>query len=396
MIKKLLFLPFFIFLAIWLGVKIAADPGYLLMAYGHWSIEMPLWLGVIFFFLANLSLMVLIYFIRRSQGLPSRLRFWSHKRALRIAQQKTNKGLIAVAEGEWKRAEKFLVQAAKVLENPLINYLAAAQAAQGLSAYDRRDLYLRKAHEANPDAEIAIGLTQAQLQLNYKQYEQALATLKHLKELAPQHQFILKLLKKMYLILNDWQGLQDILPKLKKLKIITSNELDELEKQIFLNLLKQKIQAEPSSVEDYFNQLPKSFRLQPEFVSVIANFFLENQLNDKADSLLKSALKHQFHEELIYLYGKIKLEDTKSQIAFLESLLKSRPQNSALCYVLGQLYSRSNLYGKAKQVLEMGLMGQTNREFYLELAQVYEAMNQRDEALRCYRKFAEFDGDFLS
>ena len=45
--------------------------------------------------------------------------------------------------------------------------MAAARAAQELGAYDRRDEYLRLAHDTTPDAEVAIGIVQAeQLYIN--------------------------------------------------------------------------------------------------------------------------------------------------------------------------------------------------------------------------------------
>ncbi|WP_399361225.1 heme biosynthesis HemY N-terminal domain-containing protein [Thiohalobacter thiocyanaticus] len=46
------------------------------------------------------------------------------------ARHSLNQGLLALSEGDWPRAEKLLVEHADDSESPLLNYLAAARAAQ--------------------------------------------------------------------------------------------------------------------------------------------------------------------------------------------------------------------------------------------------------------------------
>ena len=62
--------------------------------------------------------------------------------------------MIALAEADWKNAEKLLSSGAAESDTPLMNFLAAAKAAQAQKADARRDNYLRQAHLAEPDAEI--------------------------------------------------------------------------------------------------------------------------------------------------------------------------------------------------------------------------------------------------
>ena len=90
-----------------------------------------------------------------------------------------------MSEGRFEQAEKILLKQVSHSDTELLNYLMAARSAQQQGAYDRRDEYLRLAHKAMPSADIAIGITQAELQLSHNQYEQALATLNHLSSIAP-------------------------------------------------------------------------------------------------------------------------------------------------------------------------------------------------------------------
>ncbi|MCD6055741.1 MAG: hemY [Gammaproteobacteria bacterium] len=59
--RKLLLLLLVLLLSVWLGLQIAADPGYALFTYRGWSIEMPLWLA----FAADLILFFILYSLIR-------------------------------------------------------------------------------------------------------------------------------------------------------------------------------------------------------------------------------------------------------------------------------------------------------------------------------------------
>jgi uncharacterized protein HemY len=91
--KRLLIIVIFLSIAIFLGTRIAADPGYVLVARSHWTMEMPLWLAIL--------LLMLLFFlgcgvIRALSGifhLPKRLRLWLKQRRIlrkeRVIQQTT-------------------------------------------------------------------------------------------------------------------------------------------------------------------------------------------------------------------------------------------------------------------------------------------------------------------
>ncbi len=73
-----------------------------------------------------------------------------------------------------------------------------------------------QASKADPSADIAVGLTQAQLQLDAKQLEQALATPQSLHHQQPKHPHVLLLLAKTHAAVGDWNSAGDLLPLIKR------------------------------------------------------------------------------------------------------------------------------------------------------------------------------------
>ena len=68
-------------------------------------------------------------------------------------------------------------------------------------------LQIRLAHDAMPSADVAVSLTQAELQMSGGQWEQSLATLLQLKSSSPRHPQVLAMLAEVFEELADWQAL---------------------------------------------------------------------------------------------------------------------------------------------------------------------------------------------
>src|SRR3990167_751160 len=232
--KRLFIALIILLIAIGIGYLIHQDTGYVLVAYHGWTLETSLWVAILIVIVVYLILYVLMRLYRHARTFHHKIRLHRHKRRDKKGRDYTNKGLIELAEGNWKKAESLLTKSAKHTDrNKLINYLAAARAAHEQEAYDRRDSHLREAHKSTKGSEIAVGLTQAQLQIGGNQWEQALATLKHLHQLAPKHRHTLKLLKQVYAELHDWGNLLEILPDLRRYDIVTTEETNTLAKHIY-------------------------------------------------------------------------------------------------------------------------------------------------------------------
>ncbi|NYT47524.1 MAG: hypothetical protein H0A75_08105 [Candidatus Methanofishera endochildressiae] len=126
--------------------------------------------------------------------LPGRIRMRGKSVKFNRSQDALIAGLVDSAEGNWERAEKTLIKHASNSGAPLIHYLTAARAAHSRGAMDKRDEYLQRATKDAPGSEVAVGLTQAELHLSQKQFDQALETLTKLHSIDSSHASVLKLL----------------------------------------------------------------------------------------------------------------------------------------------------------------------------------------------------------
>ena len=197
------------------------DPGYVAINFRGYLVEMsvPVLLGI------AVTLVVAVWAIRRVIIAPRLIGEAAGRYRAGRAGQKLTRGMIEVAEGNYARGEKMLARAASTSDAPLLNYLQAARAAHLQGKDERRDEWLKLAYEHTPAATNAVLLTQAELQLDREQYEQALATLRRIEENSRDHSYALGLIGKLYYRLEDWDNLDKLLPRLKAQGRITSDTI---------------------------------------------------------------------------------------------------------------------------------------------------------------------------
>lgn len=372
--------------SVWLGIKIHKDPGYVLITYQKWSLETTLWFAILAIFLAFFILSLLLRLFQSTTSLSTRLDTWSSQRKTRKAGHLTYQGLCELAEGKWRAAEKDLVKGVVHSEMPLINYLATATAAQHLGEFELRDSYLRSAHHCDPKAEMAIGLTQAQLQLNGKQWELALATLRHLQQLDPKHVYVLKLLRRVYEQLNDWESLRLLLPELHKRKVFDVASLDQLEKKTYLALLKIAVRGDEAKItEKTWGSIPSRLKNDTELVALYITYLMNTHQEVKAETILRETLKNNWNDDLLIVYANLNVDNEK-QLTFAESYLKTRSNDPILLCCLGHLCIKNKLWGKARSYLQSSIQLLPRIQTYQELAQFFEQMNEPTLAMDSYRK----------
>lgn len=396
MITLIIFLVV-LFISVWLGVNIHTNPGYVLIAYQHWTIETTFWFALFSLIILFFVLLFVRWLLINLFGLTGRWHQWSFSRHRKRAQRLTAQGLRELAEGNWRKAEKYLVKGAEESESPLINYLAAARAAQEQGTLEQRDYYLQKAYECNEgEDEVAVGLTQAQLQLNSKQYERALATLQHLHHLVPNHSHVLKLLKSVYLELQDWQALRNLLPVLTKQQILAEEELNLLEQQAYLALLNSASNQSPELLKKTWDDLPKHLRKTPRMIAVYAKLLVAHHKHAQAEELIRQSLKKHWSTELICYYGYVEGDNPAKQLGCAESWLKIHPDDPNLLFALAQICVKNQLWGKAREYLEASIISSPKVEAYQLLGFIFEQLGDSTSALDSYRTGIQLKSNICS
>lgn len=384
--KKLLGLAIILAIAVWIGTYVKSDPGIMIIRVAGWRVDLPLWLAV----LMGILLFLLFHYLLKLYDAVTKTGFWltdfTKNRKKQKARKLTHRGFIELAEGDWVHAEKHLLQAAPDSEVPLLNYLSAAKAAQELGEAKRRDHYLKIAHDTTEGADIAIGLTQARLQYQQGQYEQSLATVKHLLQLAPYHPHILKLLKNIYIQLKDWEQLLSLLPNLRKHKVISTDEEKILEKQLYLQRLKQFQKQDVQEIQSFWEAIPKRLHNDPELVQPYAVWLYQHGKTADAENVLRQLLKRQWSDPCVRLYGLLQHPDPLKPLDYAESWLRGNQDSPYLLLTLGRLCMQAQLWGKAQRYLEACLALSPLPEAYAELGILLEKVDQVELSTQYFRK----------
>jgi len=360
--------------------------GYVQFGYGVWTVEGSLALFLLLDLLLFLVLYVLIRTLSRIWSMPERLQSWKQGRQTQRARKSLANGLMDLAAGKWKSAEQKLLKHVENSDKPLLNYLAAARTAQQLGAVEKRDSYLQLAYASAPAEDIAVTLTQAELQLSNNQLEQALATLMHLRQIAPTHGYVLKLLKDLYLDLGSWSQLQQLLPELHKRDVVPRDELSDLELKVYVELLRQEAaDKDTEAMETTWRKAPKRLRSHGEMVLIYVEYLSSNGLEDKAERLLRDAISDNWDNGMVELYGLMDGGDPSRQLNAADSWLVQHQLNPVLLLALAHICLRGKLWGKARNYLEASIGAGSSAEAHQELGMLLEQMGEQDLALDNYR-----------
>ena len=374
----------------WVGEKMVKDPGYVLISYDESTMETSLWVLLVILFIGFVALHIAVNIFFKARLPTEKFREWRERRGAKQAQDKTLKGLLALSEGKWWQAQRLLTQAADSSDQPLINYIAAARAAHEQREDQAADELLQKARNSVPQAEVAIGITQVQIQLERGQLEPCLATLLHLRRLAPKHTYVMRLLKDVYVKLQDWQGLTNLIPDLRKHKVLKEEEIAALEQTCYSELLGSTLAKLPVEADHdtRLQALAKEWKSLPSSLShdkTMIQRYIEQLITagseDKAESFLRDQIKRQWDEDLVNLYGRVKAEDAHKQLEVAKNWLKKHPESAALKLTLGRLAMRNEQWGKAVDYMEESLVLEKRPETYTELTRVLQHLGDNKRSL---------------
>ncbi|TBV03860.1 heme biosynthesis HemY N-terminal domain-containing protein [Stutzerimonas kirkiae] len=389
--KTRLFLGLLLVVALlgFLGWAVSQSRGYVLISYDRFRYESSFW--VFLGLLASLWLLsVLLHWTLGLLGASgSWVNPWSRRHRQRRVANASQKGLRELAEGQWQQALGHLRLAAEHDPQPLVHFLGAARAANELGEYPQSDELLGKALDREPQAALAIGLTQAQLQIARGDYVPARESLTALHGEYPRHRHVLLLLQQLYVQLQDWPALCQLLPELGKLHVLPPARLAELERLAWTAALGQAAQAGLEALQQRWQALPRALRDEPALVRAHADGLLLLGEQEKAEELLASALKRQYDDRLVESYGRVRGRDPARQLGLAESWLKAQPENPTLLLALGRLSLRNELWGKARDYLEASLRLEHRPDTCADLARLLAQLGDSERSNRLFHEGLE-------
>jgi HemY protein len=367
-----------------------SSAGYVLIGIEQWSIETSL----VVFLMGLIVLFFALYLTFRLLGWSFRLPKQIKKRVatnkLNISQQALIQGLVDSAEGNWESAEDILIKHASHSGAPLIHYLTAARAAQSRGAFDKRDEYLQFAAEHGNNSEIAVGLTQAELNLSGQQYTEALETLTRLHSINPMQASVLRLLHLTYQQLGDWQALRSLIPSLTTHKVLMEAELKLVETEVFSNLLKQAAeQKNPEILQTLWAEMPLSIKVMRGVAAIYFAAMIDVGSGASIEDELVKNLSTNWNETLLVLFGNIKSTDPILQFETAERWIIGHANDAILLMILGKLSGQQADYAKAQRYLQQSISLEPNVQSYRLLGDLAFNQNDTNAASQFYKKGLE-------
>ena len=134
-----------------------------------------------------------------------------------------------------------------------------------------------------------------------------------------------------------------------------------------------------------WKDFPKFIRKRESIVILYVTKLLECHAYCEAEQQCREALKNEWHNTLMGLYGQCNVPDIDSQLRFAENFLKYYPNNPYLLCALGRIYLRRQLWGKAKSTFLKSVQIQPDAEIYTVLGDLSEKLNEKDEASGYYK-----------
>ncbi len=370
-------------LAIALAMAGRYDPGYVVLVYPPWRME----ISFIGFVLAVVAMVVggimLLRLAMLTLNLPSIVRAQRERRAARKRDENFVGGLRAYAEYRYQDAEQSLGQWTG--DEPRIGLarVLAARSAQEMRASVQRERHIHEATEHG--AELAAQLFEAEACLDAKDATAALVAINRAKGIAPQHTALLRLELKARQMTGQWDEAERLLDALIRGNALESGVAAQSRRMVYAENIKRRAENDRGLLE-YWKKIPADFKADPWVARAGARAFMQRGGDDTALDVLETALGREWNEDLVALYGDVRGSSPTRQIERAEKWLHAQPRDAQLLLTLAQLCSVRQLWGKAQNYLEASLAIAPSAEGHIRMAELKTQNGQPGEACQHYQK----------
>ncbi|NIM70268.1 MAG: hypothetical protein GTN86_09355 [Xanthomonadales bacterium] len=352
------------------------DPGQVQIHFLDWTLETSVPVVLLAIAVAWLAAQVLVWIWRLPADTARRVR---EQRSL----AQLEKGLLALTEGDWGAAERALQKSASAHGKNTARYLAAAQAADGQQATDRREYYLEQANTGGTRKRFLVELTRARMLMANGARAEALPILEDLHQRRRRHPQVLELLARCYRELGAWDALQALVPALRRSEVLEESELEDLQVEVARSRLRDSDGG--GALEAAWKQLPRAMRAEVPVVEVFAEQAGKLGRSELAEPILRAALNRHWSPALVLLYGDPGADDLKRRLKQCDKWLQQYPDDAGLHLALGRLCAGDELWGKAREHLIRSLELEASSAGYDSLGQLLERQGELELAMACFR-----------
>lgn len=373
---------------LWFFNYLLTHPEDLVVKWGEYTYEMTTAKAIAALLIIFIVLYLLVRLVTHLINTGNYLRKRKQMRLQKKSTQALISGLVNLVEGNWEQAEATLTADVENSPVPLLNYLAAARAADLQDSNSRRDDYLKRACDNTKGARTAVAVSQAEMQLSSGQLEQARAGLITLLEDVPKHTHAKRLLAKTYYRQEDWKNLSNLLQSCTKQQVLKEYEVEKFEDAALKGVFQMYANEDDlHKLKAEWKKLPATLKSKPYAILRYSKALIAAGDSQEAVKLISNTLhKHTWDNSLVDVYGTCEHKNLNHAITEAEKWLVDHASNPNLLLALARLHSRNKLWGKARSLYESSLNLAPNTLGYLELAQLLEDTDDLANAQTCYRQ----------
>ena len=378
--------------AIAVGVAMVAglNDGYLLLVAPPWRVQLSLNLLVVIVVLGFALGYAIIRLISRTLQLPTRVAQWRERRRRERAGRALTDAVNALFEGRFSQSLKSASRAYEIGDGASMAALVAARAAHALQDESRYREWLGHAAEQGAKGDVARLMTEAELALDGRRFDEAAARLATLREAGHLHIAMLRLESHAALALGRWEVLVATVRQLRKHKALTDEQAAPMLRRAHVERMRE-LAGDGGALVAYWKEIPSNElqdrglieRVLPLLAGVGHGELARKQVERLLDERWDSALARQ------YACCAVGEGDVRACLQKAEGWLVQHARDADLLFALGQLCISAQLWGKAQSYLEASIQHGASVEAYLALAHLLENLERKDEAQRHYRAAAE-------
>jgi HemY protein len=375
--------------ALAVGVSLAArfNDGYVLLVFPPYRAEISLNLAMLLVVGGFVTLYGVLRTISLTLSLPNRVREFRERRRRDKAAGTFQDAMRLLFEGRYSQALKKAGEAHAAGQSPGLAALVAARAAQRLREPYKQEAWLDRASSDDPQMQSARLMLEAEMYLDARRFDDAVAALQRLQKIAGRHIAALRLELRAQQGCGHWDEVLRIARLLEK----RDGLLSELAQEVKLKAHQENVRQRRTDLAQllaYLRQVPakeSSPRLARAFTEALINLGAQ----DEAQRIIETQLDADWDSSLISLYGRATGGNLTSRIARADKWLLQHSDDPQLLLALGRLCLAQRLWGKAQAYLEASLSLADQREVRLELAHLFEQTERSDDAMRHYRAAVE-------
>jgi len=370
-----------------IGPMIAGHQGYVLIQTDNWNIETSVTGLAIILIISLLVILAVEWLLRRLFRTGAKTRGWFTGRKRNRARRQTHQALVKLAEGDYRQVEKLLSRNADHAEQPVVNYLLAAEAAQQRGDEMRANQHLERASELAHNDPIPVEITRVRIQLARNEDHAARHGIDHLLEVAPRHPEVLRLAEQAYVRTGGWSALLDILPAMEKAQVANEEQIKALRQQAWLGLMNQAMAEQGSEgLKRWWQSLNRKTRHETALQVAMADHLIACDDHDTAQEIVLDGLKRQYDERLILLMPRLKTGNPEQLEKALRQQIKQHGATPLLYSTLGQLLMKHGEWQQACDAFREALKQRPDGFDYAWLADALDRLHHPEEAAQMRRE----------